>query len=91
MERALELRSVIMLLLFLRISIYYRIKLLSLSNVIFSYVLVEKSYIGIFRVGMISFIIIFIINVYLSLVFSLRLELISFKLVIYLLIFCFFF
>jgi NADH-ubiquinone oxidoreductase chain 5 len=90
-ERSLELRFVVLLLLFLRIRIYYRIKLLRLRSVMFSYVIVEKSYLGILRVGIISFVMIFIINVYLRLVFSLRLELISFKLVIYLLIFLFFF
>jgi len=90
-EASLEIRFVILLLLFLSISIYYRIKLLLLTNVIFAYSMAEKSYLGMIRVFLIRLIIIFIINVYISLVFSVSLELLSFKLRIYLLVIFFFF
>jgi NADH:ubiquinone oxidoreductase subunit 5 (subunit L)/multisubunit Na+/H+ antiporter MnhA subunit len=90
METRIELVFVIFLLLFLSIRIYYSIKLLLLRNVIFSYLLFEKSFIGIIRVILMGFIIICVINVYISLVFSIRLEFLSFKLRIYLLIIFFF-
>ncbi len=79
------------LLLFLSIRIYYRIKLLKLTNVLFSYSLIEKRFIGIVSVFLIRGVIILIINVYLSLVFRVSLEFLSFKLSIYLLIIFFFF
>jgi len=50
-EKLIELNSefifVVLLLFFLRLRIYYRIKLLSLTEVLFSYSLLEKSYVGI--------------------------------------------
>lgn len=90
-DSSVELLFVVLLLLFLRIRIYYSMKLLSLRRVIFSYAMVEKSYLGIVSTFIISFIMILIINVYLRLVFSVRLEFLSFKLRIYLLIVFFFF
>jgi len=84
-----ELLYVCLLLLFLRIRIYYRIKLLRLRENIFSYSIVDKRYVGIFRVILILFIIISIINVYINLVFRLRLELLSFKITIYFLVIIF--
>lgn len=86
----LELSLVILLLLFLRISIYYRVKLINLTSVLFSYSVVEKSYLGGLRVFLISGVIIVLINMYLRLVFSLTLEFITFKLSVYLLIVIFF-
>jgi len=90
-ETSLELSFVLLLMLFLRISIYYRMKLLRLTNRIFSYRMVEKRFMGLFRIILISLIIISIINIYISLVFSLRLEFFSFKISIYILIIIFFF
>lgn len=89
-ENRLELSFIFLLLLFLRIRIYYRVKLIKLTNVIFSYSLIEKSFLGIRRVIIISLVIIFFINVYIRLVFRLSLELFSFKIFIYILIFGFF-
>jgi len=90
-EISLERRFVFLLLGFLRIRIYYRIKLLRLTNVLFSYSLVEKRYLGISRVLIILSVIVVLINIFLSLVFSLSLELISFKLFIYFLVLVFLF
>jgi len=90
-ESSIEFIFVILLLFFLRIRIYYGIKLLNLIRFVFSYTLLEKSYIGLGRVILISIVIISIINVYISLVFRLSLEILSFKLRIYILILIFFF
>jgi len=90
MELNGEFYFIIFLLIFLSISIYYSIKLLRLTEVLFSYSIIEKRYVGIFRVLFMGLVIIFIVNVYLSLVFSLRLELISAKLRIYFLLIVFF-
>jgi len=81
---------IILLLLFLRIRIYYSIKLIRLSSNIFSLQIVDKRVLGIFRVVIISIVIIRIINLYLRLVFSLRLEIISNKVRIYILVLIFF-
>lgn len=89
-ESSLELSFVLLLLLFLGIRIYYRIKLLILTNYIFSYRMIDKSYIGIFRVIIITLVIIVFINLYITLVFRLRLEVLSFKMFIYLLVLFFF-
>lgn len=78
-----------MLLLFLSLRIYYFLKFLKLYFILFFYRIVEKNYLGIGRIIMILIVIIFFINIYLSLVFSLRLEFLLFKLRIYLWIFLF--
>ena len=85
-----EIYFVIFLLLFLSIRIYYSIKLLRLTEVLFSYSIIEKSYLGMFRVFLIGVVIIVIVNVYLSLVFRVRLEFLSAKLSIYFLVLMFF-
>jgi formate hydrogenlyase subunit 3/multisubunit Na+/H+ antiporter MnhD subunit len=86
-----EIFFVVFLLIFIRISIYYRIKLLRLRKYLFSYRIKEKSYIGIFRVFFIGLVIIVLINIYIRVVFRLRLEVVSFKISIYFLILVFFF
>jgi NADH-ubiquinone oxidoreductase chain 5 len=86
-----EIFFVILLLLFFSISIYYSIKLINLNKYLFIYRSIEKSYLGMFRVTIIGGVIILLVNVYISLVFSLRLELLSFKIRIYFLIVIFFF
>jgi len=90
-DSRLEIRFVLLLLLFLSIRIYYRIKLIKLGNIIFSYSLIEKSYLGLGRVILIMIVRVGVINIYISLVFRVRLEFISFKLNIYLLVIFFFF
>jgi NADH:ubiquinone oxidoreductase subunit 5 (subunit L)/multisubunit Na+/H+ antiporter MnhA subunit len=89
-ENRLEFSFTLSLLLFLRVRIYYRIKLARLSNVIFSYGIVEKRTLGMVRILLIRFIIIGLINIYLSLIFRLRLEFFSFKVAVYMFIFGFF-
>ncbi len=89
-ENRLEFSFILSLLLFLRVRIYYRIKLARLSNVIFSYGIVEKRTLGMVRILLIRFIIIGLINIYLSLIFRLRLEFFSFKVAVYMFIFGFF-
>lgn len=88
-ENRVERFFIIFLLLFLRIRIYYRIKLASLTNILFSYSIIEKRFIGLIRVILIFLVIIVFINVYISLVFSLSLEFISYKIFIYLLVLIF--
>jgi len=90
-ERSIEVSFIVFLLLFLRIRIYYRLKLLRLKESIFSYMIIQKSYLGRLRVCFITFLIVLIINVYLRLVFRVRLEIISVKITIYLIIIFFFF
>jgi NADH:ubiquinone oxidoreductase subunit 5 (subunit L)/multisubunit Na+/H+ antiporter MnhA subunit len=58
-ENSLELSFVILLLLFLRIRIYYRVKLLLLTNVIFSYSIVEKRFLGLISVLLMGFVMFF--------------------------------
>ena len=93
-EKIIELNREIyfigFLLLFLSIRIYYRIKLLSLREVLFPYSIIEKRYLGLLRVLVIGVVIIAIINVYLRLVFRVRLEFLSAKLRIYFLVTLFF-
>lgn len=81
---------VVLLLVFLRVSVYYGIKLLRLDRVFYSYTLIEKNYLGILRVLCMVSIIIIIINVYISLILTLTLEIISFKIIIYMFILVFF-
>jgi len=90
-EVSVEMRFIVILLLFLRIRIYYSYKLFNLREVIFSFSIMEKSYMGIWRIIIMSFVIVFVINLYLRLVFRLNLEFLSYKLRIYLLIVLFFF
>lgn len=90
-ERRIEIVFVLLLLLFLRIRIYYSIKLLRLTTVLFSYIMVEKSYLGLGSVFIIGLVITIIINVFIRLLFRIRLEIISFKIRIYMLIVIFFF
>lgn len=87
-EKIIEVRSelclVILLLVFLGVRSYYGMKLLNLIYVVFPYRMVEKRYVGIISVMIIRTIIIGVINVFLRLIVRLRLELMSFKIIIYL-------
>jgi len=89
-ESRFEIWFIFSLLLFLRIRIYYRIKLMRLGEVIFSYIIIEKRYVGIWRVIWIRIFIILVINIFIRLVFSLRLEFFSFKISIYFFVLVFF-
>jgi NADH-ubiquinone oxidoreductase chain 5 len=78
-----EFFLIFLLLVFLRVRVYYGIKLIRLTNVFYSYTMVEKNYLGIFGVIVIIRVIIRVINLYVSLILRLRLEILSFKMVIY--------
>ena len=75
--------------IFLRISVYYGLKLLRLTDVFYSYSLVEKNYLGIIRVIWMTLIMVRVINLYVRLILRLTLEVFSFKIVIYLFIMVF--
>jgi NADH-ubiquinone oxidoreductase chain 5 len=74
---------IFLLLIFLRVRVYYGMKLINLTNVFYSYTIVEKNYIGMFGVIVIISVIIRVINLYVRLILRLRLEILSFKIVIY--------
>jgi len=80
---------IFLLLLFLRIRIYYSIKLILLSSRLFSFQIVDKRILGMLGVVIISIVIISIVNLYIRLVFRIRLEIISNKIRIYLLVLIF--
>jgi len=90
-EFRVEFYFLIFLLFFLGLRIYYRIKLAFLTNYLFSFCIIEKSYLGIGSVCCISIIIISLVNVYIGIIFRLTLELIRFKLRVYILVVFFFF
>jgi len=89
MESRLEFFFIIFLLFFLGIGVFYRIKLLNLIYPSYSYMIIEKRLMAIIRVLVIIFLMILIINVYISLVFSLSLEVFSNKIFIYIIILVF--
>lgn len=78
------------LILFLRIRIYYSLKLLLLTFPLYAFSIIEKNFLGWFRVFLISFVIILVINIYLRLILRLSLEFFSIKIFVYLGIFFFF-
>lgn len=84
-----ELVFIILLLLFLAIRVYYGLKLLRLVNIRYSYRVVEKNYVGIFRVVVMISMIVIIVNVFVRLIIRLRLEVVSFKIRIYMVILLF--
>ncbi len=86
-----EFSYILLLMGFLRVRIYYSIKLLNLGNVHFSLTKFEFNSLGLVRVSFITFIIILFINVFLSFIFSLSLEIFSRKIFIYIFIFILFF
>jgi NADH-ubiquinone oxidoreductase chain 5 len=89
-ENSTEFYLVVLLLVFLRIRVFYGMKLINLTHVMYSYSIVEKRYLGVVRVGLIIFVIVALINIYVSLMVRLSLEIISFKILIYLFIVVFF-
>lgn len=90
MEVDKEFFMVVLLLIFLGVRVYYGIKLLSLTSVFYSYSIIEKRYLGILRVFRMMVVRVRIINVYVSLILSLTLEVFSFKIIIYFFILVFF-
>lgn len=89
METTGELYLVILLLVFLRVSVYYAIKLLRLFNITYSYSMVEKRYLGIGRALVMIMVMMGVINVFVRFMVRLRLEVLSFKMIIYMFIFIF--
>lgn len=85
-----EMRRVFFLLFFLGVRIYYSFKLLQLNNVMFSYFYIEKQWIGLLSVIIIILVRICLVNVYVSFIFSVRLEMFSFKIFVYLIILIYF-
>lgn len=88
-EFSVEMRNIFLLLLFLRIRIYYSIKLLKLYKVIYVINFIETQIIGLFGLIIIIAVSILIINVFIFMIFSVSLELINFKIMIYFFILCF--
>ena len=80
---------IFLLLVFLRVRVYYGIKLIRLTNVFYSYTIIEKNYLGIFGVILMIVVMIRVINLYVSLILSLSLEILSYKIMIYFLILIF--
>lgn len=89
-ENRLELSYIFFLLIFLGLRIYYSVKLMLLSRVVFSQNVLEKNFLGIWRIFIITIVIVVFINVYIRIVFRLRLEIVSIKIFIYLFVFLFF-
>lgn len=90
MELNREIFFIIILLLFLRIRIYHSIKLIRLTEVLFPYRIIEKRFIGLRRIFLMGLVIIIVINIYLSVIFRIRLEILSYKIRIYFIIRIFF-
>lgn len=89
-EISVDMRNVFLLIIFLRVRIYYRIKLLKLYQPMFSISFNETQILGIIGLLVIIMGIILMINLFIRIIFRIRLELLSLKLVIYLFIFSFF-
>lgn len=89
-EFSVEMRNVLLLLLFLRVRIYYRFKLLRLFKIFYVIIFNETQILGILGLIIIIFLRVLIINVYISLIFRVSLEILNFKIVIYLLMLSFF-
>jgi len=86
MEINFEIRNIFLLLLFLSVRIYYSIKLLRLYNSIYVLNIVELQVSGITGLLIIVIVSVRIINVFIRIVFRVSLELISYKIMIYLFI-----
>lgn len=86
-----EFFLVFLLLIFLRVRVYYGMKLMRLTNVFYSYTIIEKNYLGMFGVILIIVVMTRVVNLYVSLILRLRLEILSYKIIIYFLILIFLF
>lgn len=89
-EKRIEFSSdfftVLFLIFFLGVRIYYSFKLLQLNRLTFSYFFIEKQRVGLLSIFFIRIIRIVLVNVFISLIFNLRFEFFSFKIFIYLVI-----
>jgi hypothetical protein len=86
MEINFEIRNIFLLLLFLSVRIYYSIKLLSLYSSMYVLNIVELQLSGIVGLLIILIVSVRIINVFIRIVFRVSLELLSYKIIIYLFI-----
>ena len=84
-----NLLDIVLLILFLGVSLYYSIKLLNLNKIIFSQIICEKQFISRFSLLIIIIINFLLVNLYIRLIFSISLEVSSFKFTIYFFIFVF--
>lgn len=84
LDRNSSLRLILLLLGFLGVRSYYSLKLIILTSVLFSYVLLEKHFLGCWRVVRILVVRVLFINLYLNLVFRVTFETLSVKMIIYL-------
>lgn len=78
-----EFFLIFLLLVFLRVRVYYGMKLIRLTNVFYSYTMVEKNYLGMFGVILMIVVMTRVINLYVRLILRLRLEILSGKIIIY--------
>jgi NADH-ubiquinone oxidoreductase chain 5 len=83
MEFSVEMRNIILLLIFLSVRIYYRIKLLNLYKIMYVIQFNEIQVLGIVGLVLIILIRILIINIFIRIVFRVSLELVEFKIIIY--------
>nr|CCA94474.1 NADH dehydrogenase subunit 5 [Philodina citrina] len=89
MENNSEMSNIFLLLLFLSVSIYYSMKLFQLFRTMYVLSVVEMQISGMFGLLVMMSLSVLIINVFISMVFSVSLEILSYKMMIYLLIFMF--
>lgn len=80
-----------LLIIFLSLRVYYRLKLMKLGNVLFTFQIIEVHRLGWVSVGVIRVVSLICINLFLSLLYRISLEFLSIKLVVYLGVVFFFF
>jgi len=88
-DLSIEIVFVVILILILGVRVYYSFKLLNLISTKFAYVIIEKAYLGMIRIYIIMGVMLFIINIFLRMVFSVSLEILSIKIFIYLVVLIF--
>lgn len=88
-EISVEMRDIFLLMMFLRVRIYYRLKLISLFKPIYVIRFNETQLIGMVGLIIILVVRIVVINIFIRIIFSISLEIMSFKLVVYFFILCF--
>lgn len=88
-EISVEIRNIFLLLIFLRVRIYYSFKLLRLYKRIFVLIFNETQLTGILGVIIIISVSVVVINVFISIIFRISLEIFSLKFTVYFFILCF--
>lgn len=88
-EISVEMRNIFLLLIFLRVRIYYSFKLLRLYKRIFVLIFNETQLTGILGVIIIISVSVVVINVFISIIFRISLEIFSLKFTVYFFILCF--